>query len=249
MKIGLCLAGGGAKGAFQAGVIYGLYEKGIKFDAIAGTSIGAINGYYIYTENVNKLKEMWINIQKIGENGVKIVDNTVDNSLAIDELRGLINNSSYSKPCYINYVEVKNSKLEEKIVDISELSYEDTLSSIKYSSLLPFRPSKELKPFEQFGKDLIEGLYDGYKLDGGILNNVLIKPLIEAKMDKIIIITMKHDYELPEDIKNIYKEEDIIIIRPNTIFEKNATLRFEGEFCKKIFNEGYEIVKNMDINL
>ncbi|MDU1539956.1 patatin-like phospholipase family protein [Paraclostridium tenue] len=249
MKIGLCLAGGGAKGAFQAGVIYGLYEKGIKFDAIAGTSIGAINGYYIYTENVNKLKEMWINIQKIGENGVKIVDNTVDNSLAIDELRGLINNSSYSKPCYINYVEVKNSKLEEKIVDISELSYEDALLSIKYSSLLPFRPSKELKPFEQFGKDLIEGLYDGYKLDGGILNNVLIKPLIEAKMDKIIIITMKHDYELPEDIKNIYKEEDIIIIRPNTIFEKNATLRFEGEFCKKIFNEGYEIVKNMDINL
>ena len=249
MKIGLCLAGGGAKGAFQAGVIYGLYEKGIKFDAIAGTSIGAINGYYIYTENVNKLKEMWINIQKIGENGVKIVDNTVDNSLAIDELRGLINNSSYSKPCYINYVEVKNSKLEEKIVDISELSYEDALLSIKYSSLLPFRPPKELKPFEQFGKDLIEGLYDGYKLDGGILNNVLIKPLIEAKMDKIIIITMKHDYELPEDIKNIYKEEDIIIIRPNTIFEKNATLRFEGEFCKKIFNEGYEIVKNMDINL
>ena len=249
MKIGLCLAGGGAKGAFQAGVIYGLYEKGIKFDAIAGTSIGAINGYYIYTENVNKLKEMWINIQKIGENGVEIVDNTVDNSLAIDELRGLINNSSYSKPCYINYVEVKNSKLEEKIVDISELSYEDALLSIKYSSLLPFRPSKELKPFEQFGKDLIEGLYDGYKLDGGILNNVLIKPLIEAKMDKIIVITMKHDYELPEDIKNIYKEEDIIIIRPNTIFEKNATLRFEGEFCKKIFNEGYEIVKNMDINL
>ena len=249
MKTGLCLAGGGAKGAFQAGVIYGLYEKGIKFDAIAGTSIGAINGYYIYTENVNKLKEMWINIQKIGENGVKIVDNTVDNSLAIDELRGLINNSSYSKPCYINYVEVKNSKLEEKIVDISELSYEDALLSIKYSSLLPFRPSKELKPFEQFGKDLIEGLYDGYKLDGGILNNVLIKPLIEAKMDKIIVITMKHDYELPEDIKNIYKEEDIIIIRPNTIFEKNATLKFEGEFCKKIFNEGYEIVKNMDINL
>ena len=249
MKTGLCLAGGGAKGAFQAGVIYGLYEKGIKFDAIAGTSIGAINGYYIYTENVNKLKEMWINIQKIGENGVKIVDNTVDNSLAIDELRGLINNSSYSKPCYINYVEVKNSKLEEKIVDISELSYEDALLSIKYSSLLPFRPSKELKPFEQFGKDLIEGLYDGYKLDGGILNNVLIKPLIEAKMDKIIVITMKHDYELPEDINNIYTEEDIIIIRPNTIFEKNATLRFEGEFCKKIFNEGYEIVKNMDINL
>ncbi|MCG4722807.1 patatin-like phospholipase family protein, partial [Alistipes putredinis] len=66
MKIGLCLAGGGAKGAFQAGVIYGLYERGLDFDVISGTSIGAINGYYIYTKNVNKLKEMWINIQTIG---------------------------------------------------------------------------------------------------------------------------------------------------------------------------------------
>jgi predicted acylesterase/phospholipase RssA len=33
MKIGLCLSGGGAKGAFQAGVIKGLYDNGIsKFD-------------------------------------------------------------------------------------------------------------------------------------------------------------------------------------------------------------------------
>ena len=89
MKIGLCLAGGGAKGAFEAGVIYGLYERNLKFDVIAGTSIGAINGYYIYTENVNNLKDMWINIQTIGENGIKIVDNTVDNSLAIDILKSL----------------------------------------------------------------------------------------------------------------------------------------------------------------
>ena len=34
-----------------------------------------------------------------------------------------------------------------------------------------------------------------------------------------------------------------------TIFEKNDTLRFEGEFCKKIFNEGYEIAKNMNISM
>lgn len=249
MKIGLCLAGGGAKGAFQAGVIYGLYEKGITFDSISGTSIGAVNGYYIYTENVNKLKEMWINIQKIGENGIKIVDNTVDNSEVIKYLKALNNNENAIKNFYVNYVKVDSSKLEEQIVNIPKLSYEDALLSIKYSSLLPFRPSKELRISEQFSKDLIEGIYDGYNLDGGLLNNELIKPLIEAKMDKIIIISMKHDYELPEDVKEMYKEENIIIIRPKTIFEKNATLRFEGEFCKEIFNEGYEIIRNMNITL
>jgi NTE family protein len=249
MKIGLCLAGGGAKGAFQAGAIYGLNEKGITFDSISGTSIGAVNGYYIYTENVNKLKEMWINIQKIGENGIKIVDNTVDNSQVVEYLKDLDENQKAIKNFYVNYVKVNGSKLEEQIVDISKLSYEDALLSIKYSSLLPFRPSKELSIFEQFSKDLIEGLYDGYNLDGGLLNNELINPLIEAKMDKIIVISMKHDYELPENVKETYKEENIIIIRPKTKFEKNATLRFEGDFCREIFNEGYEIIRDMNITL
>ena len=47
MKLGLCLEGGGAKGAYQAGVVKALYDGGInKFYSISGTSIGAINGYY-----------------------------------------------------------------------------------------------------------------------------------------------------------------------------------------------------------
>ena len=59
MNIGLCLCGGGAKGAYQAGVIKALYDRGInKFNAISGTSIGAVNGYFIFTNNVEKLEEM-----------------------------------------------------------------------------------------------------------------------------------------------------------------------------------------------
>jgi predicted acylesterase/phospholipase RssA len=247
MKLGLCLAGGGAKGAFQAGVICGLYEKGLAFDIISGTSIGAINGYYIYTGNVNKLKEMWINIQTISENDVKIVDNTVDNSLAINLLRELEDNSKDKKSFYVNYVQIDNSIMKEVIVDISKESYEQGLDSIKYSSLLPFRQSKDLEPTDQFKKDLIDGIYDGYKLDGGMLNNTLLKPLIDENVDKIILITMKKDFEIPGDIKEIYKEENIIVVRPNTEFGKNATLNFEGEFCKQIFNEGYEISKSLKV--
>lgn len=247
MKLGLCLAGGGAKGAFQAGVICGLYKKGLAFDIISGTSIGAINGYYIYTGNVNKLKEMWINIQTIVENGVKMVGNTVDNSLAIDSLRELEDNSKDKKSFYVNYVQVDNSIMREAIVDISKESYEQGLDSIKYSSLLPFRQSKDLTPIDQFKKDLIDGIYDGYKLDGGMLNNTLLKPLIDKNVDKIILITMKKDFKIPEHIKEIYKEENIIVVKPNTEFGENATLNFEGEFCKQIFNEGYEISKSLKI--
>ncbi|GAA0101770.1 patatin-like phospholipase family protein [Paraclostridium bifermentans] len=247
MKIGLCLAGGGAKGAFQAGVIYGLCERGLDFDVISGTSIGAINGYYIYTKNVNKLKEMWINIQTIGENGVKIVDNTVDNSLAIDLLSKLEDNSKIKKNFYVNYVQIDNSRMNEVVVDISKESYEQGLDSVKYSSLLPFRPSKDLSPSEQFKKDLMDGIYNGYKLDGGMINNTLLKPLIDEKVDKIVLITMKKDFEVPDYVKQSYKEENIIVVKPNIEFSKNATLNFEGEFCKQIFNEGYEISKSLNI--
>ena len=42
--LGLVLEGGGARGAFQIGAFQALNEKGFRFDGVAGTSIGAING-------------------------------------------------------------------------------------------------------------------------------------------------------------------------------------------------------------
>ena len=43
-KIGLVLSGGGAKGAYQVGVVKALSEAGIQIDMISGASIGALNG-------------------------------------------------------------------------------------------------------------------------------------------------------------------------------------------------------------
>ena len=44
-KLGLVLSGGGAKGAYQVGVMKALVELGItQIDGIAGASIGALNG-------------------------------------------------------------------------------------------------------------------------------------------------------------------------------------------------------------
>ena len=48
---GLVLAGGGAKGAYQIGAWKALKEMGITFNAIAGTSIGSINGALIAADD------------------------------------------------------------------------------------------------------------------------------------------------------------------------------------------------------
>ena len=44
---GLILAGGGAKGAYQIGAWKAMRELNIEFEAIAGASVGAINGAMI----------------------------------------------------------------------------------------------------------------------------------------------------------------------------------------------------------
>lgn len=246
MKLGLCLEGGGAKGAYQAGVVKALYDGGInKFYSISGTSIGAINGYYLYTGNVDNLEKMWTNIKDIQNGNVKIVNNTVDNSPAIDNLRELDDSNIKEMNFYVNYVEVDNKVVSEKIVDVSKMPRNEAIISISYSGLLPSNPNATLGFKEQFVKDVQEGIYDGFKLDGGLIRSALIEPLIGDNVDKIILISTKYNYELPENIKKIYDEDKIIVVRPNTQFAPKDTLNFDDEFCKTIYQEGYEIGKNI----
>ena len=62
-QIVLVLQGGGALGAYHAGVYHALHEHGIEPDWIIGTSIGAINASLIagnpVAERLPRLKEFW----------------------------------------------------------------------------------------------------------------------------------------------------------------------------------------------
>ncbi|KTC92383.1 patatin-like phospholipase family protein [Fluoribacter dumoffii] len=71
-KIALYLAGGGARGAYQAGVLKAistiLATKEIPFDMLTGASVGSINAGVLaenaldFTAGANKLDELWRNI-------------------------------------------------------------------------------------------------------------------------------------------------------------------------------------------
>ena len=62
MSKALVLSGGGARGAFEAGVIAGLRQRGERFDIICGTSIGAINGALCAQDDFTTLERMWRSI-------------------------------------------------------------------------------------------------------------------------------------------------------------------------------------------
>src|SRR5579872_3630072 len=61
--IALVLQGGGALGAYQAGVYEGLHEAGIRPNWLAGISIGALNAAIIAgspeSERVGRLRQFW----------------------------------------------------------------------------------------------------------------------------------------------------------------------------------------------
>ena len=65
-KIGLVLSGGGAKGAYEAGVWAGLEQLGItgSIDGIMGASVGALNAVLFDTCDLETAKDIWLNLKE-----------------------------------------------------------------------------------------------------------------------------------------------------------------------------------------
>ena len=58
-EYGLVLAGGGAKGAYQIGAWKALKEAGVRICAVAGTSVGALNGALICMGDLEQAEKLW----------------------------------------------------------------------------------------------------------------------------------------------------------------------------------------------
>lgn len=65
-KKALVLSGGGARGAYEAGVIWGLTQAGETFDIVCGTSIGSINGSFVAEDRLQQLYDLWHTIAQYG---------------------------------------------------------------------------------------------------------------------------------------------------------------------------------------
>lgn len=68
IKLGLVLSGGGARGAYEVGVVQYLAESGISPDVFAGASIGALNAAFLAAaptiqSGAQHLKAIWTNLQ------------------------------------------------------------------------------------------------------------------------------------------------------------------------------------------
>jgi NTE family protein len=55
----LVLSGGGARGAYEIGVVKAILETGVEFDFVFGTSIGGINAAFIAQGSFSRLEDLW----------------------------------------------------------------------------------------------------------------------------------------------------------------------------------------------
>lgn len=253
---GVFLQGGGAKGAFQAGVLCGLHDRGVKFHVISGTSIGAINGYFVLKDAYNEMKEMWLE-RDISSDGIDVESPIIETSGVLEFLSDVEDYKDVEllKHFYVNFVPVVDRRLQHSCADLVQLSECERFERIRQSSLLP--KGIGVDPFdgryslqdasEQFAKDLGRGVYDDFVLDGGLLNNMFLEPFKDVTVDKLFIIVFKRDFELPSYILERYEDEALCVIKSDIQYDKTDTMNFKHSFLESNFKRGYEIAKAISI--
>lgn len=254
--IGLVLQGGGARGSYHLGAIEALYERGYRFNTVVGTSIGAINGAFIASNEFSKLKNLWLSFNSktlfgvdskelisMEKNRVKLstLKNTVDITLKLFSGKGID---------ITNFMDILHDNLNEDKLLKSKINF----------GLVTYR-MKDKKPIEIFKEDMKKGkiseylmassflpvfkkqklIDDEYYLDGGVYDNCPIEMLDIDKYDRIFIIkTYKND-----SVDKKLKKKNTILIVPNR--NLGSQISFDKEITKLNFKIGYyDTIKALD---
>lgn len=261
MRFGLHLRGGGAKGAFQAGLLCAFWQRGVNYSVVSGTSIGAINGWYVLHNAYKELEELYLGLADDYQ-GLTFSGLTVDNSRLIDRLRSIKELPSRQIDAfYVNYVSARDGQLREFTEDLKGADLEYALERIRWSSLLPYNQAtmtvdtfKEYAAAEDLGQrfeaDLARHVYDGLNLDGGMVNNLLIRQVFNHPAERVIVIgytgTREEYIDALKDLP-VSDRERVTYISSDTPFAVTDTYNFEPAFLRDRFREGYR--KGMDYPL
>lgn len=172
MRIGLVLAGGFAKGAYQLGALRALEQFVPKEDiyCISAASIGALNAYAYATDNLDGLDTLWRSAVAPGEKrfitGI-MRGNTLMRNIMMLQKKG----KPLEMPLFCSLLDWRN-----KTVEYPDLSKTDVLSQRKY-----MRASVSLPPYGT--PIVVKGI--SY-CDGGLVDNIPVAPLLNVELDYVI---------------------------------------------------------------
>lgn len=91
----IALEGGGAKGGYEIGVWQTLDEAGIKYNAVSGTSVGALNGGLMAMRDLPRAKDAWNNMKlgkviELDEEQEENLSRAFNGDIGLDDVQRLI---------------------------------------------------------------------------------------------------------------------------------------------------------------
>ncbi len=197
------LAGGGAKGIYQIGAWKALEEIGISCCAVAGTSIGAVNGAFIAQGDYQKAYDMWANIRMdqcvhLSEPHGLVSDNLLDRQHAGMLLREVIFNGGIDQSPFqqllTTYLSVESVYASD--VDLGICTFELTSrSAVKIWK-------RDIPKDLFFSYLLASSAYPGLKIvkfeekrymDGGISDNLPLDMLSSRGYRNIVAIDIRSE--------------------------------------------------------
>lgn len=249
-KAGLYLQGGGAKGAFQAGALQAFAEKGMEFSVIVGTSIGAINGMAVFYGGIERMAEIWKQMSQ-SEYGLDRTVPVFESMAAVEEIQKLLGTKRLPavEHFYVNYLPVENGTIRHAFSDLVTESDDKVREYVRASSLLPNPYSWKAADFKAktydqlFQEQIATGTYDGYLLDGGLLNNRFMEPFLTAEVDIIYAVALEREFSIPETVRQKYRPDQVILIKPDFDFDKNASMIYTEENIREWSAAGYAQAK------
>ncbi len=243
---GLILAGGGAKGAYQMGAWKAMREMGVKIEAIAGVSIGAINGALIAQGDYDRAVDLWNNVE------------VADGINFSGELKDPSNLFSKSNMVQIVKEVIKNGGVDATPAKelIAKYIDEDRVRESGMPLGLVTYNISTMKPVEIFADEMEEGKLIDYLMasarfpglanqgpdnqsyfDGGVYDNAPISVLRDRGINRLIIVDisamkgMAHRQDL--------SCADIIFIRPYEPKDLGESFEFEKEKNQQRIEMGY----------
>ena len=206
--LGLALSGGGAKGAFQVGVIDELVtQRGIDFSVIGGTSTGAIQGLGVAQDTVSELLDIWSSLKKnediyyeraFGLAGFLIGEDAMYDTRPLRKLlKGFADEeklASTGKKLRLGVVNLQSGEfktIDEGTPDIHEWVYGSCAMPVYFDPLTTYEPHGGQTQW----------------VDGGVRDVTPLGAVLEAKPSAVLAVRASPSIKAPKDefFPNLYK--------------------------------------------
>lgn len=251
-EYGLVLDGGGARGAYQIGAWKALREAGVKIEAVAGTSVGALNGALICMGDLEKAEKIWremtfstvmdVDDEEMegwfsGQTSVRDILKTLwekvkDGGVDITPLRNLIHQvideeqirNCGKEFCLSTFSLTDKKELTLSVADIEDGLLEDFLLASAY--LIGFKN---------------EPLHGKKYTDGGIANNVPVNSLLERGYENLIVVRIHG----PGWEQRVKFPEDGTFCEVSPRVKLGSILEFSAKRSRQNLTIGYYDMKRM----